>query len=236
MSHRNPLEALEPRTHLAVDLGPTPPTLPGIHNVGRNIYVNGTVAADFIQIIRAPGTQDNPRTGEIQLTLNNAQPTFYPGDMKRFIIQGDAGNDTIRIDAGLPGSFRPRLIVIRGGEGNDTITGSDRKDKIFGDGGDDLIIGFTGNDQLHGGTGNDRVDGGYGGDRIFGDEGNDTLIGGPGNDKMFGGLGDDTFRNLESDAEREFGATDLLHGGGGNDSADVAPFDRYRLVAGRNQT
>ena len=236
MSHRNPLEPLESRTHLAADL-PGPPTLPGIHNVGRNIYVNGTVAADFVQVVRAPDTSDGaPRPGEIQLTLNNAQPVFYPGDMKRFIIQGDAGNDTIRIDPGLPGSFRPRLIVIRGGDGNDTITGSDRKDKIFGDGGDDLIIGFTGNDELHGGAGNDRVDAGYGGDRVFGDEGNDVLIGGPGNDKMFGGVGDDTFRNLESDAERQFGATDILFGGGGNDSADTAPFDRYVLVPGRNPT
>ena len=237
MSHRNPLEALESRTHLDASLPAPPPTLPGIHNVGRTIYVNGTVAADFVQILKAPAAgEDEPRGNQIQLTLNNAQPVFYPGDMKRFIIDVGAGDDNVRIDPGLPASFRPRLIVIRGGDGNDTISGSERGDKIFGGAGDDLIVGFSGNDDLRGGPGNDTIDAGYGGDRVFGDDGNDVLVGGPGNDRMFGGVGDDVFRNAEADAQSPAGATDILFGGGGNDSADRAPFDRYRLVPGRNAT
>lgn len=231
MSHRNPLEALEPRLLMAADRPNPPPTDFGVFGQVRNVYINGSAARDVILVNNATAEGSE---GQIQVQINATTRSFQPGAYQRFFINGFGGDDTIRIEAGLRETFHPRVVFIRGGDGNDTITGSERKDKIFGEGGDDLILGFTGNDQLHGGAGNDRLDGGYGHDRIFGDDGNDVLIGGPGNDRMFGGAGDDVFRNAETPAELEFGATDLLHGGGGNDSADTAPLDRYRDVTGRN--
>ena len=233
MSHRNPLEALEPRTLLSVALPPEPPTDPGIHVIGRTVYVNGTGARDFIRILNAPASGEDERPGQIQVQVNAMQPVFHPGNMERFIIRGNEGDDVVRIDAGLHRTFHPNGLVIFGGDGNDSLTGSERNDRIDGGAGDDLIVGFTGNDQLRGGAGNDRLLGGYGTDALFGDDGNDVLIGGPGNDRLLGGAGDDTFRNRESDFERQFGFRDLLDGGGGNDLAEDDPFDSYRLITGR---
>ena len=42
MSHRNPLEALEPRTLLSNGLPTPPPSDPGFFIVGRTCYLNGT--------------------------------------------------------------------------------------------------------------------------------------------------------------------------------------------------
>ena len=231
MSHRNPLETLEPRTLLSSNPGlpPTPPSDPGFFVVGRTFYINGTVANDAIRIQAATGTGN---TNKVLMSIGTRQFTFGPGNMRRFIVRGFAGDDTIRVDAGLPGAFHPRTIILRGGDGNDTINGSDRDDRIWGDNGDDVLTGSLGDDELQGGAGNDNLDGGTGKDRLFGDDGNDTLTGGAGNDILFGGIGDDTFNNNESAAERASGARDLLNGGGGNDHAQNDPADHYRLVTG----
>ena len=234
MSHRNLLEALEPRSLLSTDLPAPPPTEFGVFGVGRTVYINGNGNRDFIRILKAPASGTDQREGQIQVQINNTQSNFNPGNFKRVIVHGMGGDDTVRIDPGLPPTFHPRVVIVRGGDGNDTITGSDRDDRIFGDAGDDLMVGFTGNDELDGGAGNDRLDGGYGSDRLDGGDGNDVLVGGPGADRMFGGAGDDLFRNNETAFERQqASATDLLDGGGGNDTAEIAAFDRYRLVAGR---
>jgi Ca2+-binding RTX toxin-like protein len=233
LSHRNPLEALEPRRLLSSTLSnglpPEPPSDPGFFVVGRTFYINGTAGNDAIRIQAATGANS---TGKVLMTIGSRQLTFKPSNMRRFIVRGFGGNDNIRVDAGLTAAFRPRTIILRGGDGNDTITGSDRGDRIWGDAGDDVLIGGVGDDELQGGAGNDSLDGGVGKDRLFGDDGNDTLTGGAGNDILFGGIGDDTFNNNESAGERASGARDLLNGGGGNDKAQNDPADRYRLVTG----
>lgn len=99
-----------------------------------------------------------------------------------------------------------------GGDGNDTIIGTDRDDDLSGGGGDDLIYGGNGNDhlagnegddELHGDNGDDELDGGAGNDNLYGGNGNDLAYGGEGNDGVFGGAG-----------------TDELYGGAGNDRVD----------------
>lgn len=78
-----------------------------------------------------------------------------------------------------------------GGNGDDTLTGSQSGDTLSGN---------DGNDTIHGGPGNDLIHGGDGYDDLFGDDGNDILDdyrsgtkieatkfdGGPGNDKIIG--------------------------------------------------
>ena len=232
MSHRNPFETLEPRSLLSAPSIPKPPpTDPGVFAVGRTIYVNGTGGNDSIQINAAPNdSKGKAQPRKIQVQMNTTQPVFDVGRKRKFIINGGAGNDTIRVSTGLTPAFHPDVIVIRGGDGNDTITGSEHSEKIFGDAGDDIITGFGGNDTLSGGAGNDRLDGGAGNDRIHGDDGNDTLVGGTGNDALFGGLGDDTFQNNEPAGQRTSGVIDLIDGGGGNDTSENDPADHYRLI------
>lgn len=56
---------------------------------------------------------------------------------------------------------------LRGGSGNDTLTGNDLDNEIIGGGGDDIISGGKGNDTIEGGTGTDTIDCGDGMDTVY---------------------------------------------------------------------
>ena len=58
-----------------------------------------------------------------------------------------AGNDVINASAATAG------VVIYGGAGNDTLTGSQASDVILGGTGNDTIFGLTGADHLYGDSG-----------------------------------------------------------------------------------
>ncbi|MDD1422875.1 calcium-binding protein, partial [Dolichospermum sp. ST_sed1] len=59
--------------------------------------------------------------------------------------------------------------------------------------GNDWVKGGTGNDDLTGGDGNDYLNGETGTDLLIGGDGNDYLNGGTGTDLLIGGKGNDTF-------------------------------------------
>lgn len=67
------------------------------------------------------------------------------------------------------------VIEIAGGNGADTVTGTENFDLISGDNGDDELYGFAGDDTLEG------------------NRGVDILVGGTGNDVLTGGRGADIF-------------------------------------------
>lgn len=96
-----------------------------------------------------------------------------------------------------------------GGEGDETITGTEGNDLINGGGGDDLLLGLGGDDVLNGGIGNDKAIGAAGNDLLTGDIGNDTLDGGDGSDTLLGGAGDDEVLGRAGN--------DLMLGGTGDD-------------------
>lgn len=75
-------------------------------------------------------------------------------------------------------------VVIRAGNGNDTLSGTAGEDQLFGNNGNDVLGGGAGHDLLDGGKGNDQLNGG---------SGNDTLVGGAGDDRLAGGAGFDLF-------------------------------------------
>ncbi len=146
---------------------------------------------------------------------------------------GDAGNDLIVAGTGV-------VNVLRGGEGDDHLIGSDWGDedpdpldsvwfgdRLFGDAGNDTIEGLGGADDIDGGDGDDWIDGGANGDKLFGGAGNDTVYGGSGddlidgslgNDKLFGETGEDTITGAAGADFIDGGTgTDLLDGGSGDD-------------------
>ncbi|MCA2938960.1 MAG: calcium-binding protein [Microcystis sp. M113S1] len=84
-------------------------------------------------------------------------------------------------------------FVLRGANGNDTLTGSGLDDTLFGSGGNDSLTGGSGNDSLDGGDGNDTLNGNNGTDTLIGGAGADSLIGGAGADSLIGGAGADRF-------------------------------------------
>ncbi|MCU1431979.1 MAG: Endonuclease/exonuclease/phosphatase [Actinotalea sp.] len=81
--------------------------------------------------------------------------------------------------------------TIRGTEGADVLTGTNRVDVIMGLGGDDVITGAQGADVVCGGAGNDRLSGGNGDDVLVGGFGDDVLSGANGDDQLIGGPGTD---------------------------------------------
>jgi Ca2+-binding RTX toxin-like protein len=85
---------------------------------------------------------------------------------------------------------------IDGGEGNDTLTGSNADNRIYGSDGDDIVYGMGGNDTLYGGFGTDTL---YGGD------GNDYLANFSGTSKLYGGAGDDFLDGFGSAAQMDGG-------------------------------
>lgn len=109
---------------------------------------------------------------------------------------------------------------LRGGSGNDTLTGSTHRDNIlWGGAGDDSIVTNLG-DSAFGEAGNDTIIGspesGAGTeDWLDGGDGNDLIEARGGNDTVFGGAGDDTVVAGNGDG------TDSLDGGDGFDHLDL---------------
>jgi Ca2+-binding RTX toxin-like protein len=102
-----------------------------------------------------------------------------------------AGDQTVPADGAV-------VVVVNGGDGNDSITVLAKKTEIGsvalnGGSGDDVLTGADSGDTLDGNDGNDRLVGGQGGDDMSGGAGNDTLVWnqGDGSDTMDGDAGND---------------------------------------------
>jgi RTX calcium-binding nonapeptide repeat (4 copies) len=83
--------------------------------------------------------------------------------------RGDDGDDVLNC---FPQGFNCDL---RGGPGDDLLTGGPIFDRLFGDRGDDLVRGGGHEDSVVGGPGDDRLVGGTGQDSIVGGAGADRL-------------------------------------------------------------
>jgi len=147
--------------------------------------------------------------------------TIYLSDGSMSEAWGDAGNDTITAS----GDAGATLVVLHGGDGNDTLVPGTVAITIYGDNGNDTITGTSGADFLYGddGTGSsadgdDNISGGDGDDTIRGGKGNDTLEGGADNDWIRGDDGADIIRGSRGDDVLDGGAgDDKMYGSSGND-------------------
>lgn len=92
-------------------------------------------------------------------------------------IRAGAGDDLIDMTMTHAEDANQKL-VIRGGEGNDTLWGGNDGARFFGDDGDDALVGGCGDDILAGGAGDDTLQGLTGNNiYAFGENfGNDTVI------------------------------------------------------------
>lgn len=130
-----------------------------------------------------------------------------------------------------------RGVSIKGGNGADTIVGSEFDDNINGGPGDDIIDAGAGDDSVYGDLGDDDIDGGEGDDSLFGDDGaddidggdgDDSLYGGDGEDYFFGGDGSDNFNYNEGDTPPDMGDGDIENpdnSGDGIDEEDPGDID-----------
>ncbi|MBC1190349.1 hemolysin, partial [Microcystis aeruginosa BLCCF108] len=120
----------------------------------------------------------NTATGSGTITVGTETDTFtsiesfygFKGTEYNDVIFG--GTESEYYDGGL-----------KGGSGNDTISGNAGDDYIYGENGNDVLNGGVGNDNIYGGNGNDLLNGDSGDDYFTSDEGNnDTINGGAGSD------------------------------------------------------
>jgi len=118
--------------------------------------------------------------------------------------------------------------VINGGNGNDTLTGTNGDDTISGGNGNDTINALDGNDTVTGGNGNDTINAGEGNDNVDGGNGNDIIIGGGGNDILVGDNGNDTLDGGSGD--------NTLSGGNGNDRLIVGTGNNTMTGGNGNDT
>ncbi|WP_198378681.1 Hint domain-containing protein [Neoroseomonas rubea] len=114
---------------------------------------------------------------------------------------------------------------LRGGSGNDTLSGSSHRDnRLWGGAGDDSITTRLG-DSAFGEAGDDILIGSpttgrSGADYLDGGDGNDVIASRGGNDQVFGGAGNDTVRVGLGDG------IDTLDGGG-EDSRDILEIEDW---------
>ncbi|NKD78094.1 calcium-binding protein, partial [Haematospirillum sp. H1815] len=116
---------------------------------------------------------------------------YYKRAPVKVTLRG-AEDATVYVDGVAEDTLR-NIENVRGGDGNNELTGDDKDNMLFGSYGNDTLDGGAGNDELYGDFGDDILFGNDGNDRLYGRAGNDTLDGGMGSDTLIGGDGDDRF-------------------------------------------
>jgi Ca2+-binding RTX toxin-like protein len=157
--------------HVAVDLALVHEGTVG-DGVEDTVIVNGAAAgaADVITLSQT-GTGADAAVVVNGLAAQTTIEHFDAGD--HLVINGLGGND--RLDArALPQSM---VLVLDGGDGNDTLIGSAGADLLLGGAGNDIVVGAKGNDTAFLGAGDDTFFWAPG-------EGSDTVEGGLGTDDL----------------------------------------------------
>ncbi|TSD88550.1 calcium-binding protein [Mycobacterium sp. KBS0706] len=140
--------------------------------VEDTVVINGASAgaADVVSLSQT-GTGADATVVVNGLAAQTTIEHFDAGD--HLIVNGLGGND--RLDArALPQSM---VLVLDGGEGNDTLIGSAGADLLLGGAGNDIVVGAKGNDTAFLGAGDDTFVWAPG-------EGSDTVEGGLGTDDL----------------------------------------------------
>ena len=168
--------------------------------------------------------------GRDVLDYSQSRPAVTVDLATRQVSGGDAAGDTIS-------GFED----VRGGAGDDVLTGDALENRLEGGDGDDTLDGGAGADLLSGGAGFDvasyatrttgvtvtlgavgedvlvdveGVVGGAGADVLTGDAAANLLVGGSGNDTLSGEAGDDTVAGGTG--------ADFMYGGAGSDTLDYS--------------
>jgi hypothetical protein len=175
----------------------------GDKGTNTDMYTIADIHGGALQDIVITSTNTTADTASDGLTITAVESTL--------IRSIDATGMTGTLDiSGLNDNLIATGAVVKGGEGNDTITGYS---------GADTISSVKGTNTLKGGDGNDSITGGSGVDTIHGEAGTDTLTGGAGKDVFV--FADDSSSATAPDTIKDFvaGATDQS-------------FDTIKFVAG----
>jgi hypothetical protein len=138
-------------------------------------------------------------SGEVLFTNPTAYPTLTSRRDNGVIVIGGDGDDTLTGT-----SIANAVDEIYGGNGNDELGGFVGDDKLFGESGNDTLFGGRGQDRLDGGDGDDELNGGLDDDFLIGGKGNDTLNGGAFVFGLFEGNDTSVYEGALSDYDVEF--------------------------------
>jgi Ca2+-binding RTX toxin-like protein len=101
------------------------------------LTIGATLGDDVVRVYR------RSRDGRIVARVNEVAKSFKAKSIKRVIVYGYAGDDTITFGPGVRNGY------IDGGAGDDSLAGGSR---------DDVLIGSSGADHIAGGDGRDASD------------------------------------------------------------------------------
>ena len=126
---------------------------------------------------------DRTGVGDIDVDLTAGTATGTWGDRAFLHTTFGLETDVERVVGSVFSYTISNIEHVRGGGGDDSLTGSDGDDTLEGRGGNDYLDGRRGNDNLRGGDGNDTLRGGgsvvrdgRNDDKLRGDAGNDTFV------------------------------------------------------------
>jgi len=141
---------------------------------GPPVSVTFELAAGAFDSSAAAGGGCNlPASGKVVCEISEAPDSL--------LLAGMAGNDTLSVAPSFPHSTS---IVALGGDGGDSLTGSEENEDVLADGpGIDHLAALGGDDALLNNDGTDTLDGGRGSDLLL----SDSLCDG---DQLGGGEGD----------------------------------------------
>lgn len=192
------LEPLESRVMLSVT----------VTQVGSTLSIVGDTTNNFVDVTYSNGNDT------ISVTADGVVHEFLNSAINRIQFEGNDGDDRLTSDVS-------ERVVAYGGDGDDTLYGSNSSDYLAGGDGNDKLFGLGGADRLEGDLGDDTIHGGPGDDRLFGYIGNDTIVTGLGDDYTIAGSGNDNIVNA--------GGADFIEAGSGNDRITGGPdFDQIR--------
>jgi hypothetical protein len=193
------------------------PTVAGAataQRIGDRVVLNGTDAQEYITVGSynhnvyfedTLGGAITPVDGTCtQSSGNAASISCGSSTVEEIEVNLNGGTDKITIDTRDGADYAQHALVygvatVRGGPGNDILTGGELHDDIDGQGDNDEVRGGAGNDVLKGGDGQDKLD-----NDQYQTLGDDSFDGGPGDDLMWAGGGPD--------------GADTIAGGAGLDS------------------
>ena len=140
-----------------------------------NPRVDHTAVIDAWEDVSVPGNRVH--------VVGSAAPDTIDARGNLVRVSGRGGDDLILIGGPRGTSEQKWPTVVRGGDGDDRISGSFNVDKILGGGGRDRVWASGKADLVLGGSGRDRLSGGKGPDRLFGGAGRDKATGEAGRDR-----------------------------------------------------
>jgi Ca2+-binding RTX toxin-like protein len=146
-----------------------------------NVLLAGGTEANMISIWLTADGQSYVIDSGVQLEVGGEVCANPPGNPYELVCNASMVS-SFEVNAG-PGDDQVTMakaialpVTMRGGPGDDSLSGGAAADSLIGGSGDDRLKGRSGADLIYGGDGDDQLFGGWGSDVLSGGAGDDQLF------------------------------------------------------------